>query len=189
MSARALRWLVPVLVLALVALSAWYYLTGTPQYSVSRFAAAIHRRDAAAAERFINVDRVSQAASDVVASEYLGRNSSAERGLEALGQGTARTVAGQVLRPLVAARVRAEIRKNAAAGGSGTSGFVLPAGLVAVFWGLDVAREGRDVWVTYMEPRGEKTRFRMSQLPDRSWVMTEIDPDWVRRHLKDGPAG
>jgi DUF2939 family protein len=183
-SARALRWLVPVLVVALAALSGWYYLTGTPQYSLSRFAAAIHRHDATAAERFINVDRVSQAASVVVASEYLGRNSAAERAIEAPGQGSVRSAAAQALTPFVAARVRAEIRKSAGAG-SGTGDFVLPAGMLAAFWRLDVAREGPDVWVTYAGPRAEKTRFRMSPLPDRSWVITEIDREWVRRHLKD----
>ena len=184
MSSRVLRRLVAVAALALATLSGWYYLMGTPQYSLSRFAAAIHAHDAAAAERFINVDRVSQAASDVVASEYLGGNSAAARAIEALGEGTARTVAGQAVRPLVAARVRAEIRRIAAAGGSESGGFALPAGIVAAFWGLDVAREGPDVWVTYTEPRGEQTRFRMSQLPDRSWAITEIDREWVRRHLK-----
>ena len=189
MSVRALRWLVAVAVVALATVSGWYYLMGTPQYSLSRFAAAIHGRDAAAAERFIDVDRVSQAAADVVASEYLGGNSAAGRAIEALGQGTARTVAGHALRPLVAARVRDEIRKTAAAGGSGAGGFVLPAGVVAAFRGLDVAREGPGAWVIYRDPRAGQTRFRMTQQVDRSWKITEFDREWVRSHLKDRTAG
>jgi len=188
-SARSLRGLVAAAALLLALLCGWYYLMGTPQYSLVRLAAAIHGRDAAGAERFINVDRVSQAASDVVASEYFGGKSASARAIEALGQGTARTAAGQAFKPLVAARVRAEIKKTAASGGSGGGVLVLPAGIVAAFWGVDVAREGPDVWVTYTEPRGELTRFRMSQLPDRSWRITEFDREWVRRHLKDAPAG
>ena len=189
MSARSLRGLVAAAALVLAALSGWYYLTGTPQYSLYRFAGAIHGRDASAAERFIDVDRVAQAASDVVVAQYLAGNSKAAHAIEALGQGTARTIAGQALKPLVAVRVRAEIRKAAEAGGSGTSGFLLPAGIVAAFWGLDVAREGPGAWVIYRDPRAGQTRFRMTQQPDRSWRITEFDREWVGRHLKDAPAG
>jgi len=188
-SARALRWPLAVAALALAVLSGWYGLMGTPQYSLYRFAAAIHGHDAAAAERFIDVDRVSQAASDVVASEYLGGNSRAAQAVETLGQGSVRTGAGQALKPLVIARVRDEIRKAAGAGGSGASPFLVPAGLVAAFRRLDVAREGESAWVLYRDPRAGQTRFRMTQQRDRSWKITELDREWVRRHLKRTSTG
>ena len=186
MSARSLRGLATAAALLLALLSGWYYLMGTPQYSIYRFAVAIRDRDAAAAERFVDVDRVALAASDVVVGEYLAGNSRAARGIEALGQGTARGAAAQALKPLVAARVRAEIRKTAAAQGSGTSGFLLPAGIIGAFRRLDVAREGPGAWVSYTDIRSGQTRFWMTQQPDRSWRITEFDREWVRSHLKDG---
>jgi len=178
------RWLLPAAALLLSALVVWYYLMGTPQYSVYRLAAAIHGRDAASAERFVDVDRIAQAASDTIAGDYLQHEPRAAQALEALGQGSARAAAARALKPLVAARVRAEIRKMAQNGGGERGVLALPAGVLATFWGVEVAREAPDAWVTYTDPRRGATRFRMSQQPDRSWKITEFDRDWVRHHLR-----
>jgi len=187
-SPRTLRGLLAAATLVLAALVGWYYLMGTPQYSLSRFAGAIHAHDAAAAERFIDVDRVAQAASDVIVTDYLRGNSKAVNAIEALGQGAARSVAGEALKPLVAARVRGEIRKMAETGGQGPRVLVLPAGMIAAFSGLAVERDAEGAWVIYADPRRGQARLRMSQQPDRSWRITELDPDWVRGHLKDGSS-
>lgn len=189
MSGRALRGLLAAATLVLAALLVWYYLMGTPQYALARFAGAIQGRDAATAERFVDVDRVALAASDVIVAGYLRSNAKAAHALEALGQGAARSVAGQAMKPLVAARVRSEIRTMAETVGQGPSVLVLPAGMIAAFSGLAVERDGEGAWVIYTDPRRGQTRFRMSQQPDRSWRITEFDADWVRRHLKDGSAG
>lgn len=189
MSPRALRGLLAAATLVLAALLLWYHLMGAPQYSLYRFALAIDAHDAAAAERFVDVNRVALAASDVIVVEYLRSNAKAAHALEALGQGAARSVAGQAMKPLVAARVRNEIRKMAETGGRGPGVLVLPAGMVVAFRELAVERNAADAWVTYTDPRRGQQRFRMSQQPDRSWRITEFDPDWVRRHLKDDSAG
>jgi hypothetical protein len=186
---RTARWPLPAASLLLAVLVAWYYLIGTPQYSIYRLTRALHDRDASAAERFVDVNRVAQSASDAIVAEYLTREPKAAQALEALAQGGARATAARAIEPLVAGRVRAEIRKMADRGGSGPAGFVLPAGIVAAFWEPRVAREGADVWLTYTDRRGAQTRFRASQQPDRSWMITEFDREWVRRHLRDAPAG
>ena len=189
MPPRVLRGLLAAATLVLVALLVWYYLMGAPQYSFYRFALAIHGHDAAAAERFVDVDRVALAASDVIVVEYLRSNAKATAALEALGQGGARSVAGQAMKPLVAARVRSEILKMAESGGQGPGVLLLPGGMVVAFRDLAVERNAEDAWVTYTDSRRGQTRFRMSQQPDRSWRITEFDADWVRRHLKDGSPG
>jgi hypothetical protein len=188
-SPRALRGLLAAATLVLVALFVWYLLMGTPQYSLSRFAGALYAHDAAAAERFVDVDRVAQAASDVIVADYLRGNSKASNAIEALGHGAARSVAGQAVKPLVAARLRGELRKMAEAGGQGPSVLVLPAGMIAAFSGLAVERDAEGAWVIYTDPRRGQARIRMSQQPDGFWRITELDPEWVRRHLKDGSAG
>ena len=189
MSSRALSGLLAAATLVLAALLVWYYLMGAPQYSLYRFALAIDAHDAAAAERFVDVDRVALAASDVIIAEYLRPNAKTTHALEALGQGGARSLIGQAMKPMVAARVRSEIRKMAETGGRGPGMLALPAGMVVAFRELAVVRDAADAWVTYTDPRRGQTRFRMSQKPDRSWRITEFDADWVRRHLKDGSAG
>jgi hypothetical protein len=183
-SRRSTRWLLPAAALLLSTLVVWYYLMGTPQYSLYRLAGAIHGRDAALAERFLDVDRIAEAASDTIAGDYLEHEPRATQALEALGQGGARATAARALKPLVAARVRAEIRKMVQDAGAGRGMLALPAGALATFWGVEVAREAPDAWVTYTDPRRGATRFRMSQQPDRSWKITEFDRDWVRRHLR-----
>jgi len=172
-SPRALRGLLAAATLVLVAVFVWYYLMGTPQYSISRFAGALYAHDAAAAERFVDVDRVAQAASDVIVAEYLRGNSKA----------------GQALKPLMAARLRGELRRMAETGGQGPRVLVLPAGMIAAFSGLTVERDAEGAWVICTDPRRGRARFRMSQQPDGFWRITELDPEWVRRHLKDGSAG
>lgn len=189
MPSKALRGLLAAATLVLAALLVWYYLMGTPQYSVYRLALAIGAHDVAAAERFVDVDRVAFAASDVIVGEYIRSDARAAHAFESVRPGAARSVVGQAMKPLVAARVRSEIRKMAESGGQGPGVLVLPAGIVVAFRELAVERSAADAWVTYMDPRRGATRFRMSQLPDRSWRITEFDAAWVRRHLRDGSAG
>ena len=180
MSARLVRWLLPAAALLLAALLVWYYVMGTPQYSLYRLAAALHRHDAAEAERFVDVDRIAQAASELIAGDYLGREPRAAQVLGSFGLGGA----VRALRPLVAERVRAEIARMARDGGADRGPLALPAGLLASFWVLDVSREPPDAWVSYDERGRGQTRFRMTQQPDRAWRITELDRDWVRRQLR-----
>jgi len=181
----AMRWLLSAAALLLSILVVWYYLMGTPQYSLYRLAAALHGHDAAAAERFIDVDRIAQAASDTMAGDYLQHEPRAAQVLEALGQGGARATAARALKPLVADRVRAEIARMASEGGSVRGAFALPVGLGATFWSTEVVREAPDTWVTYKDTGRGQTRFRMSQQPDRSWKITEFDRDWMRRQIRE----
>ena len=184
MSGRSLRRLLPAAALLLSALVVWYYLMGTPQYSLYRLAAALHSHDTAGAERFVDVDRIAQAAGETIAADYLEHEPRAAQVLEALGQGSARSTAARALKPLVAQRVRAEIAKMAREGEAVPGALALPAGLAAAFWRIQVLREAPDAWITYTDSGRGQTRFRMSQQPDRSWRITEFDRDWVRRQLR-----
>lgn len=184
MAGRTLRWLLPAAALLLFVLATWYYVMGTPQYSLYRLSAALRDHDASGAERFVDIDRVAQAASETMAADYLEHEPRAERVLEGLGQGGARATAARALKPFVAQRVRAEIGKMAQEGGVGRGALTLPVGLVAGFWGLNVQREPPDAWITYQQPGRAQTRFRMSQQPDRSWKITELDREWIRRQVR-----
>jgi hypothetical protein len=174
----------PAAALLLSVLVVWYYLMGTPQYSLYRFAAALHSHDPGSAERFVDVDRIAQAASETIGADYLEREPRASQVLEALGRGGARATAARGLKPLVAQRVRAEMGRMAREGGAAPGPLALPAGLVAAFWRVQVLPEPPDAWITYTDPGRGQTRFRMSQQPDRSWRITEFDEDWVRRQLR-----
>jgi hypothetical protein len=182
-SARWQRWLLPAAALLLSVLVASYYLMGTPQYSLYRLAVAAHGHDPGSAERFVDVERIAQAASETIAADYLEHEPRAGQVLEALGQGSARTTAARALKPLVAQRVRAEIARIAREGGA-AGALVLSAGLVAAFWRVQVLAEPPDSGITYTDPGHGPTRFRMSQQPDRSSRITESDRDWVRRYLR-----
>ncbi len=184
MSGRAQRLLLPAAALLLSLLVVWYYLMGTPQYSLYRLAAALHRHEPGSAERFVDVDRIAQAASETIAADYLEQEPRAGQVLETLGQGSARATAARALKPLVAQRVRAEIARMSREGGAAPGALALPAGLVAAFWRVQVLREPPDAWLTYTDPGRGQSRFRMSQQPDRSWRITEFDRDWVRRQLR-----
>ena len=141
MSVRWQRWLLPAAALLLSVLVASYYLIGTPQYSLYLLAVAVHGHDPGSAERFVDVDRIAQAASETIAADYLEHEPRAGQVLEALGQGSARTTAARALKPLVAQRVRAEMARMAREGG-GASG-ALAYTVLAAFWLVQAAPDRR----------------------------------------------
>jgi hypothetical protein len=180
---RSLRWLL-IAVLAAALLSGWFYVVGTPSYSLYRFASALQSRDAARALAYVDVDRVAEAAADVLVADAFARERPPRNGFEAMGQGIARSVAQQSVKFQAAARVRAEVQRMAEAAGQGSA---MPVGLLAVIQGADMARQGDEVWVTYTDPSQGVARFKMSRQPDRSWKITSFDKDWIRRQARQPP--
>lgn len=180
---RSRRW-VGIAVLAVTLLSGWFYVAGTPSYSLYRFAHALHSRDAAAALAYVDVDHVAEAAADVLVADAFARERPPRSVFEAMGQGIARSAAQQYVKLQAAERVRAEVQRVADAAGQGSA---LPLGLLAVIQGADMVRQGDEVWVTYTEPGQGVTRFKMNRQPDRSWKITAFDKDWVRRQVRQRP--
>ncbi|HEV8533013.1 MAG TPA: DUF2939 domain-containing protein [Methylomirabilota bacterium] len=180
---RSRRWL-GIAVLAVALLSGWFYVVGTPSYSLYRFAHALHSRDPAGALAYVDVDRVAEAAADVLVADAFARQRPPRNVFEAMGQGIARSAAQQNVKLQAAARLRAEVERMADAAGQGS---VLPLGLLAVIQGADMVRQGDEVWVTYTEPGQGVTQFKMSRQPDRSWKITAFDKDWVRRQVRQRP--
>jgi hypothetical protein len=58
-------------VLLIAAAGGWYYISGTPQYSLYRMGAAMAARDAEEAEQYIDIERVADRAVDAI---YEGRS-------------------------------------------------------------------------------------------------------------------
>jgi len=180
---RSRRWLW-IAVLAAALLSGWFYVVGTPTYSLSRFASALQSRDATRALAYVDVDRVAEAAADVLVADAFARQRPPRNVFEAMGQGIARSTAEQTVKFQAAARVRAEVQRMAETAGQGSA---MPVGLLAVIQGADMVRQGDEVWVTYTDPSQGVTRFKMSRQPDRSWKITAFDNDWVRRQARQPP--
>jgi hypothetical protein len=184
MSKRAWAWGVPAVGLVLAALSALYAST-TPRYAVYRLGTATDRHDVAGAEHYFDVERIADAATEVIVADYLARQPAPTGPAEALGREIVARMAKRRLRPEVLSRVRAEIRRSVERSGMQSASMTLPGGLIATVWSFELSPDGPDVWVVYRGriPRGP-TRFRMSRHPDRSWRITEFDPDWVRRQAR-----
>jgi hypothetical protein len=171
---------------AVALLSVWFYVVGTPTYSLYRFASALQSRDATRALAYVDVDRVAEAAADVLVADAFARQRPPRNVFEAMGQGIARSTAQQTVKFQAAARVRAEVQRMAETAGQGSA---MPVGLLAVIQGADMVRQGDEVWVTYTDPSQGVTRFKMSRQPDRSWKITAFDNDWVRRQARQPPPG
>ena len=161
---------------AVALLSVWFYVVGTPTYSLYRFASALQSRDVARALAYVDVDRVAEAAADILVADAFARQRPPRNVFEAMGQGIARSTAQQSVKFQAAARVRAEVQRMAEMAGQGSA---MPVGLLAVIQGADMVRQGDEVWVTYTDPSQGITRFKMSRQPDRFWKITAFDQDWV----------
>jgi hypothetical protein len=162
----------------------WFDLTGQPQYSLYRLSSAIEAHDVAGAERYFDVEQISDAAARLVVADYLARQSGPTGPAQATGGQLGRSGAVEGMRPLVAVRVRAEIRRMVETAGPQQASIAVPAGFLGAFRAFQVSREGGEAWVSYADARKGVMRFRMTRQADRSWKITEFDRDWVRRQLR-----
>jgi hypothetical protein len=187
MSRRAWTWGVPAAVLVLTALG-FVYVTSTPRYALYRLGVAMQRHDVAAAERYFDVERIADRAAGVIVSDYLARQPEPTTAAEVAGRELATNIAKRRVRPQVITRVRLEIRRAVERAGIQATALVLPIGAIAVLRAFEVSSAGPDVWVTYHDPVQGPVRFRMSRQPDRGWQISEFDPEWVRRRVREEPA-
>jgi hypothetical protein len=190
MSRRRWTWAGPGAALAALGLVAlgWLYGTSTPRYALYRLGVAMQERNVAAAERYFDVERIADRASEVIVTDYLARQPAPTTDAESAGRQLAVTLAKQRMRPQLETRVRAEIRRSVERAGVQPAALALPAGAVAVLRAFDVSAAGPDVWVTYRDPTQGPVRFRMSRGADRRWRISEFDPEWVRRRAREAPA-
>jgi len=178
---------VPAAVAVLAAL-AWLYAVSTPRYALYRLGVAMQRHDVAAAERYFDVERIADRATEVIVADYLARQPEPTTAAESLGRQVAAGMAKRRVRPQVATRVRLEIRHSVERAGIQATALVLPVGAVAVFRAFEVSSAGPDVWVTYRDPAQGAVRFRMSRRAEGGWQISEFDPEWVRRRAHEEPA-
>lgn len=186
MPRRAWAWLLPAVLVALVAGAALYAIT-SPRYALYWLGAAVERRDADAALAFFDVDAIADHATAVLAADYLARQPAPASPAEANGRELLVAFARRRLRPLVAARIRAEIERGIerSAGDRSAEPIGLPVGALAVVTAVTVARDGAGSWVSYQDPVQGPVRFRMAREGGGPWRITEFDPDWVRRKARE----
>lgn len=184
MARRAWLWAVPAVLLALAAL-AGFYATTTPRYALYRLGVAMEGHDVTAAERYFDVERIADTAADVIVADYLKRQPAPTTEAEANGRALVASLVKRRVRPQVIARVRTEIRRSVERAGIQPATVALPVGVVAVFRGFQISRHGPDAWVSYQDPTEGPVRFRMSRQPDQPWRISEFDPDWVRRRVRE----
>ena len=187
MARRAWRWGAPAAVLALGALT-WLYATSTPRYALYRLGAAMQGHDVAAAERYFDVERIADRATEVIVADYLARQPAPTTPAEAFGREIAGNMARRRLRPQVVGRVRGEIRRSVERAGVHATALVLPVGAMAVLRAFALSPDGPDVWVTYQDPAQGPVRFRMSRRDGQGWRISEFDPAWIRRRAQEEPA-
>jgi len=184
MTKRGRAWAAPVILLVLAGLTG-FYLTTTPRYALYRLGQAMQQHDVTAAEGYFDVERIADTATDVIVSDYLSRQPPPTTTAESNGRELVASLVRRRVRPQVVTRVRAEIRRSVERAGIQETSMALPVGVLAVFQAFQVSRQGPDVWVTYRDPREGAVRFRMSRGPGQSWRVTEFDPEWVRRRVRD----
>jgi hypothetical protein len=187
MSRRVWAWGVPAAVAVLAALG-WVYATSTPRYALYRLGVAMQGHDVAAAERYFDVERIADRATEVIVADYLARQPEPTTPAESAGRQLVASMAKRRVRSQVVTRVRLEIRRGVERAGIQATALVLPVGTVAVFRAFEVSSAGPDVWVAYRDPKEGPVRFRMSRQAGRGWQISEFDPEWVRRRAQEEPA-
>jgi len=176
----------PALLILASAIS-WYYIIGTPQYSIYRMSAAIHARDAEEAELYIDIDRVSDEAFDMVLTAQADRKKrsagSATWG-EAMADGLI-----ELLKPAMKARfrdeLRTQLRKVSEEGPPRVGLFALPSTPLQIWRHATVNRDHRVAHVSIHDDAGRLVReFRMVQRPNRRWRIVAVESDRIREILQ-----
>lgn len=174
----------PAVLLALAALG-FVYATTTPRYALYHLGAAMQRHDVVEAERYFDVERIADTAAEVIAADYLSRQPTPTTEAEANGRRLVVALVKRRVRAQLVARVRAEIRRSVERAGAPPAAVALPVGVVAMLRALHISRQGGEAWVSYHDPREGPIRFRMSREAGQPWRISEFDPDWVRRRVRE----
>ena len=182
MARRGWVWGAVVAALVLAILGVLHAAT-SPRYALYQLGVAIQRHDVAAAERYFDVERIADRATDVIVADYLDRQPAPSSPAEVNGRLLVASIARRRLRPQVATRVRAEIRRSVEQ--AANRPVTLPVGFLATLQAFQVSRQGPEAWVAYRDPVEGAVRFRMSREPDQLWRISEFDPDWVRRRVQE----
>jgi Protein of unknown function (DUF2939) len=177
---------VPAAVL-LLAVAGGLYATTTPRYALYRLGAAMQRHDLAEAERYFDVERIADTAADVIAADYLSRHPAPTTEAEANGRQFLTTLIKRRVRPQLVARVRAEIRRGVERADGPAAPMTLPSGMIAVLRAFRITGQDGETWVSYQDSHEGSIRFRMSRQPGQPWRISEFDPEWVRRRVREQP--
>ncbi len=168
-------------IIAASSVAAWYFLSGTPEYSLYQLSRAIQAKDAEAAQRYIDLDRVADEATDTVIDFARSKTSV---GRPQLAQGLI-----ELLLPALKAGVRDKFRtqlRETVEGGRTESRFLsIPAQLADFRTRVRVERTGKSVVVSITKGTEVVSKFRMVHKLDRHWQIVALDREWLLTIIRE----
>ncbi len=173
--------------------SVWYYVSGTPQYTLYKLSKAIRAHDVEGAERYVDIDRVADDATQTIVTAGFSQQRSAEASsaLERLGQSVAKGTIRFMLSALKA-DVREEWRREfikMVEGGQEVDLTILPPlDAMEAYKVFKVTRDQKVAYVNYTDPKQGLIKFKMVQRSDRRWKIVSFDSDWLLIWLQDSPV-
>ena len=164
----------------------WYALSGTPQYSLYQLAKSIQARDIETAQRYIDLDRVADEATDTFVD--FARSEVGSSGVQGFGQDLAQGLI-ELMLPALKARVRdkfrTQLRKAIEEGNTETRFFSIPSQVADIRARVQVEKNGKTATVKVTDGKKVISKFRMAQKPDRRWQIVALDRDWLSSVLRE----
>ena len=161
----------------------WYYVPGTPEYSLYLLVRAIQDRDRVAADRYLSREKIADSVVDQAMQTAVAKG--VKSGGDVLALGLA-----QMMRPALTHTVR-DLLGVALQGAMDEDAFKDLRGsafrtFMAVRRGVAVKQSGSTARVTVSLRDGKPTQLVMSQGPDRLWQIVAIDPHWFQEYMREG---
>lgn len=183
--------LITALIVAGSILGAWYYVVGTPKYSLYRLAAAVDARDTEEVERYLDIDRVADNVTDVLleAMKRLRRQTREADPRQRFGDEMAQGLV-ELMKPTIKARFRDEfreqVRKEVEEGRRETRRVLaLPGGVAGILKRVRVEQAGKAARLVIQDEEGkEQIQLRMVQRSDRRWRIVGMDSEWVQEQFR-----
>lgn len=180
-------------VMAATLAAGWYHIAGTPHYSLYKLSEAIRSHDIESAERYIDISRIADDATETIANAKLSQLRLSENvsPLEQLAQEIAKGAVGLML-PTIKARARDEWRTELTKIIEGEErdklDFLPPSGAQEVYNEFKVNRDQKIASITYNDPKQGVIKFKMIQKSDRTWKIVFLDREWLIQWVQDSPV-
>lgn len=168
-------WLMAIGVL-LVLGGAFYYVRGTPRYSLYQTRKAVLNHDSTSFNKYVDVDRITSGLLDTASQGFDDEMKKQDNPFGGLGQGIL-----QAMMPALKERMKSSINTSIEKISDGNQNTVA-GGKVSI---KEIKQEGKSANVTILNDKNEEIHLNMVQTPDRYWRIVGVNLDDFKKISPD----
>lgn len=164
------------IVLVMVLGGAYYYVRGTPRYSLYQTRKAVLNHDSISFNKYVDVDRIASGLLDKASQSLDDEMGKQDNPFGGLGEGIF-----QAMMPALKEQLKSHINESIEEISDGNQNSVA-GGKVSI---KEIKQEGKSANVTILNDKNEEIHLNMVQTPDRYWRIVGINLDDFKKISPD----